>query len=203
MTVAQLLVAAFNPSSTKTTGTKVSARVFSRSDIDPKEVFATSDNCQDIVADRIPLLMEGYRRCKSGTLTSPPLCGDETYAINGLEQIAKDSERVEGQPEALILLTGGIISTKATDDEDSETAKRRLENTIKSLNNSGVTIRIAAQSDDEYDPGLLEYVSRRENALDNSNPIALGLEIVNRLQAEGIICDDHGNNKYYSYKTIM
>ena len=194
MTVAQLLVAAFNPSPSKTPNTEVSARVFSRQDMAPLEAFATTDNCNDIVSSKIPLLMEQYRRCKSGTQQSPPFCGDETYAIKGLDQISTYSETVTGQPEALIILTGGIISTKATDSEDPELGRIRLENAIEKLDNSGVTIRIAAQSDDEYDPGLLKYVSRGENALDNSNPIDLGVEIVNRLRAEGIICNDHGKN---------
>ena len=196
MTVAQLLVAAFNPSPSRTPNTEVSARVFSRHDIAPLEVFSTSDNCNDIVSDKIPSVMEQYRKCKSGTLKLPPFCGDETYAINGLEQIAKDSERVAGQPEALILLTGGIISTKATDDEDPAVGEKNLNDAIQDLTKSGVTIRIAAQSDDERDPGLLKYVSQDANALDNSNPIDLGVEIVNRLREENIICRNHGKNWY-------
>lgn len=194
-TAAQLLIAAINPRS-NTSGTKFSARVFSASDIVPKEVFNTSDDCQNIVSTRIPSVINDFRNCKAENSPStmyPPLCGDATYAIQGMNQVAQDAGTRGNQPKALILLTDGIISTRANDNEDEETGRTNLMNANISLNNANVTVRIAAQvGESGLNPTLLNYTSKDSNALINYEPVALTLDIVNRLIAENFVSTEDG-----------
>ena len=191
------MVAAFNPSSSETTGPKFSARLFSAPGVDPQEVFATSDDCQDIVTNQLPLVIAEYRRCKSEQIVSsttyPPLCKPGTYAIEGLKQIADDAEKRGDQLKALVLLTDGIIDPRAGGNENLVTALNNLRNAVNRLDEAGVTVRITAQSQNVYTPALLDYTSTNVSALGNSNPLHLSLEIINRLNAEGFISDDDGN----------
>lgn len=200
MTAAQLLVAAFNPSNSDTTGLKISARVFSSADINPQEVFnfSASNECQDIVTNRIPLIIAEFRRCKSeiilSSTTYPPLCKPGTYAIEGLKQIAVDAGKHGHQLKALVLFTDGIIDPRADNNEDFSTGRNNLMNAINNLDDAGVTVRITAQSHDVYSPGLLDYASTNVSALGKSDPLELSLEIVNQLNAEDFISDENGNH---------
>ena len=201
MTTAQLLVAAINPSISETTGhIKISARVFSSANVNPQEVFnfAASNDCQDVVTNGIPSIIAEFKRCKSETVltsaTYPPLCKPGTYATEGLEQIAEDAGKRGDQPKALVLFTDGNIDPRADDSEDQKTGRNNLMNAINSLDDAGVKVRITAQSQDVYSPGLLDYTSTNMSALGKSDPLDLSLVIVNQLHAEGFLSDDAGKH---------
>lgn len=189
------MTAAINPRS-DTSGTKFSAQVFSAADIVPTEVFNTSDDCQNIVSTRIPSVINDFRNCKaeiSASTTYPPLCGDATYAIQGLNQVALDAEARGNQPKALILLTDGNIRTEANDNENEETGRINLMNANNRLNNANVTVRIAAQvGESDPNPNLKNYASKDSNALINYEPVELTLDIVNRLIDENFVSTEDG-----------
>lgn len=192
MIVTQLLTAVFDPSTSNSMGTKLYATVFSRHDLALLNIFNITDNCLDIVTNKIPSIIEQFKKCMAVSSLSPPYCGNQTNAIKALEEVAALAKNIVDKRKALILLTSGPISTNYGDKEDPLFGEMRLKEALARVNESGVTIRIAAQSDDVHDPSLEPYASRTENVLDDSDPVQLGIEIVERLVAEGVLCSEQG-----------
>ena len=82
------------------------------------------------------------------------------------------------------MLTDGTIS-----DPDNHRTK-----VFGDLFNSGVKVIIAARiGTDKKDQTLIDYANKPENAVADTNGVRLGLAIVERLNAEDILCNDTGN----------
>ena len=181
-----MLVAAFNPSSTS--GTKLYGVLFPRTlqDTDPTEVFGKSDDCTDVVQGHLASLIEEYGECAiSATYKSAPFpssCGTGTIAVIGLNKIAGFAESTSFNEEAVLMLTDGTIS-------DPKNERVTVLNRLKS---AGVGTIIAARIGSAKDENLIQYADKEDNAVANNDPVQLGLDIVERLRVEGILCDDHG-----------
>ena len=81
------------------------------------------------------------------------------------------------------MLTDGTIS-----DPDNHRTK-----VFGDLFNSGVKVIIAARiGTDKKDQTLIDYANIPENAVADTNPVQLGLAIVERLRAEAILCNETG-----------
>ena len=57
----------------------------------------------------------------------------------------------------------------------------------------------------KVDPNLAQYANNDSNAIAADTPIGLGHKIVERLSAEGILCEDHGKNfvLFHSYTMTL
>ena len=192
MVVMQMLVAAFNPSSTS--GTQIASLLFSdnANNKDPSPVFDMNTPCFDAVqgSDRsLSSLMIDFGAClDSGrnydSTLFPSSCGEGTSAVKGLQEIlhlASTSTRssVEG---AIVMLTDGIIM---------DDALKRTE-VLNSLKSAGIGTLIAAGIDGADEANLRLYTSS-DNILVGDDPVQLGIDIVNKMQERGIVCQDHGN----------
>ena len=186
MAVLQMLVAAFNPSST--TGTKLYGVLFPRTlqDTDPTTVFDLDDVCIKVIQDRLASLIEEYGKCaisaKYESKIFPSMCGTGTIAVIGLNKIAGVAEGTSLQEEAVLMLTDGTIS-------DPNNERETVMNRLKS---AGIETIIAARIGAGVDQNLIDYADKEDNAIADNDPIELGLDIVERLRVEGILCDEHG-----------
>ena len=184
MAVLQMLVAAFNPSSTS--GTKIYGVLFPRDGVAPSPIFEMDDTCRDIVRDSLASLVIEYGKCaisaKYKSAKYPSSCGTGTIAVPGLEVIAEVAKRSRLKEEAVLMLTDGTIS-------DPNNGRVRVMNELKS---AGIGTIIAARIGSGVDQNLIDYADKPDNAVADSNAIQLGLQIVERLNVEGILCNDHG-----------
>ena len=196
--VMQMLVAAFNPSST--TGTKINALLFP--DIprskDPSPVFNTSATCLEAIHGQngsrgLSLLLSEFGVCrdKGGNYFSaafPSLCGEGTSAVEGLEEIygiASTSSGSSSGESALLMFTDGTIDDNSTS----------LTKVLQNLNSTGVSTLIAAGIAGGTNPPNrpnLRYYTSDDNILIEDDPIELGIAIVRKLEEREIICKDHG-----------
>ena len=182
-----MLVAAFNPSTTSDSGTKITAWLFGEGDrAEPSLVFNSSTSCNKIVNDRLASLINEFGKClenghKYSSEVFPPLCGQLTSAVSGLKQIAAEIERNSpSRNSAMVMLTDGVITDDAT---ERQAVYMRL--------NSTVIISGGIQDADVNNLRL--YTPSAENILVRSDPIDLGLAIVAQLNETGVLCADHGN----------
>ena len=182
-----MLVAAFNPSSTSDTGTKIVAWLFGEGDIiEPSLVFDSSMSCNQIVNDRLVSLITEFGEClrnnrKHTSQVFPSLCGQSTSAVSGLQKIAAEVEKKgTSRNSAMVMLTDGVIRDNA---EERKAVYEKL--------NHAKTITIAGGIDKADKNNLKRYA---DNVLfEEKDPVALGLKIVDRLSKTGVICPDHGN----------
>lgn len=113
----------------------------------------------------------------------PSLCGEGTSAVKGLQVIhslaSGSRSSIEG---AILMLTDGIINDDA------------LERTkvLSDLQTAGISTLIAAGISGANVENLKLYTSE-DNILVGTYPVQLGIDIVNKMQEKGIICQDHGN----------
>ena len=181
-----MLVAVFNPSSTS--GTKLYGVLFPRTlqDTDPTKVFGITDDCRSVVQGHLASLIEEYGECAiSGTYVSAPFpssCGTVTIADIGLNKIAEVAESTTFNDEAILILTDGTIF-----DPNNERVT-----VLNRLMSAGIGTIIAARIGAGVDQNLIDYADNVDNAIADNDPIELGLQIVERLRVEGILCDDHG-----------
>ena len=192
--VMQMLVAAFNPSSTS--GTKINAILFP--DIprskDSSPVFDSSATCLEAIQGQnggLRLLLSEYGICLDRgrdyfSADFPSSCGEGTSAVNGLEKIYDTASSGSSSGEsALLMLTDGVIR------DDSTSLAKVLEN----LNSVGVRTRIAAGINDDTsmaDRENLRSYTSDDNIVIEDDPIKLGVAIVRKLEEREIICKEHG-----------
>jgi hypothetical protein len=190
--VMQMLVAAFNPSANS--GTKISALLFP--DIlrlrDPSPVFDIDTPCFDAVqgpTGSLSSLLIDFGKClDSGrnydSAAFPSSCGEGTSAVKGLREIhriASSSARSSTEG-AIVMLTDGIIF-----DDASERSR-----VLSDLNSTGISTLIAAGIN-EADRENLRFYTSNDNILVGTDPVQLGIDIVNKMEERGIVCQDHGN----------
>ena len=87
---------------------------------------------------------------------------------------------------AIVMLTDGIITDNA-----SERSK-----VLSDLKSAGISTLIAAgisHSTSKADEADLRLYTSSDNILVGDEPVQLGIDIVNKMQKRGIICQDHGN----------
>ena len=187
MITIQLLTACFNPR--VGSSTKVHGALFP----DGATIWDFSDTCESTVNTILPLLIAEFRECdgsEAKPTVFPSICGTSTIAVPALEEIekvakveyAKDNEREQ----AVVIITGGVIG-------DSISA---VQTTTSKLKEAGVSTIIAAGSS-QFTPIDVNVLQRYtlgidENAIAKDNAISLGIAIVERLNASGTVCSDHG-----------
>ena len=184
--VIQMLVAAFNPSSSS--GTKISAVLFGAGDrAGPSDVFDSSMECYQVVNERLASLITEFGECLENnrnyiSLEFPSLCGQLTSAVSGLNVTANNVQD-SGRNNALVMLTDGTIN----DDESERIAVlKKLENTtiiVGGIKGAGGISGASRENLNLYS----DYLSIE------ADPVDLGINIVGLLNATGILCPDHGN----------
>ena len=184
MIVAQMLAAAFNP--TSSSGTKLYGVLFQKSGTVEK-VFDLGDSC-NIVSNQLKTLTKDFSLCKESAYsktTFKSVCASETIAIKGLQEIEKVAKVSTKKQKAVLILTDGTI-----DDPNNE-----LSTVMSSLKLAGIETIIAARvGTDQVNDNLKDYANIDSNAIVADEPLELGRKIVERLSAEGILCNDHGKN---------
>ena len=192
MVVMQMLVAAFNPSSTS--GTKVASVLFSDNvkDKPPSHIFDMDTPCFDAVQGSgrsLSSLMIDFGICLDNGRTGydstlfPPSCGEGTSAVKGLQEIYRLASNGKSSVEsAILMLTDGVIQ-----DDASERTK-----VLSDLKSAGIRTIIAAGINEADEENLRLYTSN-DNILVSKNAVQLGIDIVNKMQERGIVCKDHGN----------
>ena len=182
MIVAQMLAAAFNP--TSSSGTKLYGVLFQKSGTVEK-VFDLGDSC-NIVSNQLKTLTKDFSLCKESAYsktTFKSVCASETIAIKGLQEIEKVAKVSTKKQKAVLILTDGTI-----DDPNNE-----LSTVMSSLKLAGIETIIAARvGTDQVNDNLKDYANIDSNAIVADEPLELGRKIVERLSAEGILCNDHG-----------
>ena len=192
--VMQMLVAAFNPSSTS--GTKINALLFP--DIprskDPSPVFDTSATCLEAIQGQngsLSLLLSEFGVCRDNggdyfSAAFPSSCGEGTSAVQGLEEIYDIASSGNSSGEsALLMFTDGVI-------EDNSTSLTKV---LQNLDSVGVSTLIAAGINDGTsmaDRENLQSYTSDDNIVIEDDPIKLGVAIVRKLEQREIICKDHG-----------
>jgi hypothetical protein len=193
MVVMQMLVAAFNPSSTS--GTQIASVLFSDNvkNKPPSLVFDMSTSCSNAVQGStrsLSSLMIDFGVCLDNGRTGydsvnfPSSCGEGTSAVKGLQEIysiASSSARRSSEG-AIVMLTDGIIL-----DDASERTK-----VLNNLKSTGISTLIAAGISEADRENLRLYTSD-DNILVGTEAVPLGIDIVNLMQKRGIICKEHGN----------
>ena len=190
MTVVQMLVAAFNSSSTS--GTQITSLLFSDNarNKTPSYVFDMSTSCSNAVQN-LSLLMIDFGAClDNGRIYNsslfPSSCGEGTSAVKGLQKIhhlASTSTRSSAEG-AIVMLTDGII-------KDNASERRKVLSDLKSAGISTLIIaRISRRT--RADEADLRLYTSSDNILDGDEPVQLGIDIVNKMQERGIVCQDHG-----------
>ena len=179
VTLIQLLVAAFNPSASGLT--KTYGYLFPDGD----DIWSSNDGCTSTVEGKLTSLMEERRdKCSTSTVF-PDICGDSTLAVPGLNVI-KNVANTTTTPQAVLIFTDGNI----------QDINSQVETAVSNLANSGVSTIIAAGLGQVDQNNLERFVlpaGMSANAVVNSNIKDLGVSIVARLNATGILCKDHGN----------
>ena len=194
MVVMQMLVAAFNPSSTS--GTQIASLLFSDNAKDkaPSLVFDMNTLCSDAVQGpdttrSLSSLMIDFGVCLDNgrsydSTLFPSSCGEGTSAVKGLQEIlrlASNSTRRSAEG-AIVMLTDGIIRDNASERTD----------VLNNLRSAGINSLIAAGINDADKENLRLYTSS-DNILVGTDAVQLGIDIVNKMQERGIVCQDHGN----------
>lgn len=192
--VMQMLVAAFNPSSTS--DTKINALLFpyiSKSK-DSSPVFDSSATCLEAIQGQngsLRSLLSEFRICLDNgrnyfSNAFPSSCGEGTSAVKGLEEIyrlASSRNSSRSTESAVLMLTDGIIM------DDSNDRATVLQN----LNSAGVRTFIAAGiNDGTTDRENLKKYTSDDNIVIREKPVELGIAIVRKLEERGILCKDHG-----------
>jgi hypothetical protein len=119
----------------------------------------------------------------------PSSCGEGTSAVKGLQEIysiASSSARSSSEG-AIVMLTDGKIV-----DDASERTK-----VLNNLKSAGISTLIAAGINQANRENLRLYTSD-DNILVGADPVQLGIDIVNKMEERGIVCQDHGNLSYSS-----
>ena len=192
MVAMQMLVAAFNTSITS--GTKISALLFpdNAKNKAPSPVFDIGTSCFNAVQGpdkSLSSLMIDFGVCIDEGRTGydstvfPSLCGEGTSAVKGLREIYNISSSTMSSTEsAILMLTDGIIL-----DDAAERTK-----VLSDLKSAGINTLIAAGFN-EADMENLKLYTSSDNILVGSDPVQLGIDIVNKMQERGIVCKYHGN----------
>ena len=199
MVVFQVIAAALNP--TGSSGTKLYGVLFQPDATDSvlvEEVFALDSNCSDVVSNHLPMLIKDFASCKKSIYKArvyKSMCAQNTIAINGLKKIETVARESSSKEKAVIILTDGTI----------EDPHNQLNTVKESLRNAGIETMIAARvGTNKVDPNLAQYANNDSNAIAADTPIGLGHKIVERLSAEGILCEDHGKNfSFYCFTHIQ
>ena len=188
----QMLVAVFNPSATS--GTKISTLLFpdnSRSR-DPSPVFDMDTLCFDAVQGpgrSLSSLMIDYGVCLDNhrdydSTLFPSSCGESTSAVKGLREIYRIASGTRNSTEsAILMITDGIIMDDAAE-------RTRV---LNDLNSIGISTLIAAGINGADEENLRLYTSNDNNILVGTDPVQLGIDIVNKMEERGLICRDFGN----------
>ena len=189
--VMQMLVAAFNPSSTS--GTQIASLLFSdnANNKAPSPVFDMNTPRFDAVQGSVRSLrslmidfgvcLDSGRRYDSTLF--PSSCGESTSAVKGLREIHRIASGTRNSTEgAILMITDGII----VDDAAERTG------ILTALNSIGISTLIAAGID-EADVANLRLYTSSDNILVGTDPVQLGIDIVNKMEERGIICRSYGN----------
>lgn len=197
MVVLQMLVAAFNPS--PTSGIQIEALLFSDEarQRGPSPVFNTSTSCFNAVQGQSNSLLslmvdfgvclDNFRQYDSPIF--PSLCGEGTSAVPGLREIQRRVSSSGSSTEASVLMvTDGIIQDNAAE----------RESVLNDLRSAGVSTLIAAginSGTSTVDSANLRLYTSPDNILvgSSSDPVQLGIDIVDKLVEREILCLDHGN----------
>ena len=194
MVVMQMLVAAFNSSSTS--GTQIASLLFSNNAKykAPSPVFDMNTPCSDAVQGSgrsLSSLMIDFGACIDNNRNYdsslfPSSCGEGTSAVKGLQEIlrlASTSTRSSAEG-AIVMLTDGIITDNASE----------RDKVLSDLKSAGISTLIAAViRTSKADEADLTLYTSSDNILIGDEPVQLGIDIVNKMQERGIICQDHGN----------
>ena len=195
----QMLVAAINPSAT--TGTNISALLFSDNvrGRGPSPVFGTGTPCVDAVQGQensFRSLLLDYGMCLDrgrsyNSMTFPSLCGESTSAVPGLREIYNTASTTLARHSsaAVLMLTDGVIQDNATD----------RTSILNRLRSAGIDTLIAAGIGGADVENLKLYTTSADNVLVGSDPVELGIDIVNHMASRSILCQDHGKLKLRSY----
>ena len=191
--VVQMLTAAFNPTG-RSSGTRVSTVLFPNGDIDASVVFGISDNCNDIVNNKIRSLQQDFQKCRSGGYSYvpfyPSFCGESTSAVSGLDVIYNLIPNPPKTKSAVVILTDGIIIDDPT---ERDTALNRLTNRdVQAILAAGV--KSSGKLGASVDNLKLYTINNNEaDAILRENVIDVGIGIIGRMAERGIICPNHGN----------
>ena len=190
MIVVQMLVAAFNSSSTS--GTQITSLLFSDNakNKTPSYVFDMSTSCSNAVQNLSSLMIDFGACLDNGRMYNsslfPSSCGEGTSAVKGLQKIhhlASTSTRSSAEG-AIVMLTDGIITDNASE----------RDKVLSDLKSAGISTLIAAViRTSKADEADLTLYTSSDNILIGDEPVQLGIDIVNKMQERGIICQDHGN----------
>ena len=186
-----MLVAAFNPSSTS--GTQIASLLFSDNvkNKPPSPVFDMDTLCFDAVqgsSRSLSSLMIDFGKCLDNdrsydSLLFPSSCGEGTSAVQGLREIHRiASGRRNSTEGAILMITDGII-------QDDAAERIRV---LSDLNSTGISTLIAAGINNADEENLRLYTSN-DNILVGTDPVQLGIDIVNKMEERGIICRSYGN----------
>ena len=189
--VIQMLVAAFNPSSTS--GTQIASLLFSDNvkDKPPSPVFDMDILCFDAVQGSgrsLSSLMIDFGVCLDhgrdyDSTLFPSSCGEGTSAVQGLWEILHIASGTRSSAEgAILMITDGIIV-------DDATQRTRVLSRLKSI---GISTLIAAGINEADEANLRLYTSS-DNILVGTDPLQLGIDIVNKMEERGLVCRDYGN----------
>ena len=186
-------MAALNPS--PTSGTQIGALLFS-DDIkhrEPSTVFSVGTPCPNavqgpdkslvsLILDSGVCLDDGHQR-NYDSKKFPSLCGEGRSAVNGLREIYNIASSTMSSTESTVLmLTGGIVQ-----DDAAERTK-----VLSDLKSAGISTLIAAGIG-EADVENLKLYTSSDSVLIGSEPVQLGIDIVNKMANKSILCQNHGN----------
>lgn len=189
MLVCQMLIAALNP---PRQGSRVYGVLFPSKDPNnyADTMFSLNDTCSFAVPKLKDFISEFFQ-CKSQGVNDytwtdefQNVCGRSTVTEAALIKILKTAKDSQVSKKAMITLSDGTI-----DDPDGKSS-----DSLKDLEKAGVTTMVAGRITSAQDPSLTEYArpDSNKNNLYSDSPITLGIAIVDRLNAEGVFCDEQG-----------
>ena len=192
-----MLVAAYNPSVTESSGTQIGALLFS-DDIkhrEPSTVFSVGTPCFNAVQGQEKSLLslmldsgvclDNRRQRNYDSKKFPSLCGEGKSAVKGLREIyniASSTWTMSSTESTILMLTDGIIQ-----DDAAERTK-----VLSDLKSAGINTLIAAGIN-EADVENLELYTSSDNILVGHDPVQFGIDIVNKMANKSILCQNHGN----------
>ena len=196
--VLHMLVAAFNPTSTPS-GTKLSTVLFHKSEtVPPSVVFGLEHSCSDI-QDSLKKLQQDFQHCglrDEYVNNYPSICGTLSLAVDGLKKIRDlipANQPGLRRANALVIMTDGVL-----DDSDKERIAILDELETKGVSSILASAVRSANAKPPTVENLKKYTinNNEDDVIIRDKVIDVGIDIVRRMNATGVICKELGKYNY-------
>ena len=193
--VIHMLVAAFNPTSSPS-GTKLSTVLFHKYQTPPSVVFGLEHSCS-VIQDRLKKLQQDFQHCglTDGYVNNyPSICGTFSLAVDGLKNISDlIPANQTGRANALVIMTDGVLN-------DGDKERIAILDKLKTKGVSSIlasAVRFANAKPPTLE-NLIKYTvsNNEDDVIIRDKVIEVGIDIVRRMNATGVICKELGKYNY-------